>query len=533
MSNDPLPQSQPQLAECSAILREELKSWEKSFAAINGRKAGRDDIKSDRSIASKYKEYRKLRDRLSNKHDPPPESGPPIETGPSTTSRKRNGPPQHVHTPRRLPPSTPSRGIHPADLDPYDSPLSVRKLLFANEPRTSIGPTPQRNGKVLGLFDLLEEDKVDSPSRMRRGALLDGSSNVLVTPRKGGAGAEGRSGWKSGGSTPAARTPVSSSKRRLYEAFTTPLKRQKLGAVDGGSSVSDAQFATPSFLRRDNQGAGLFSTTGDDGEPTPASPVIRMPAKPPVRGLSSMLAQLRQMEDKALDDEMDILREIEMGNTRQPAKPSSGVTPIALPQGNQTKPSGELPTNTSATEATGGGGVEGDEKPVLGRNGKPLKVWKKRGQKRTTRRVILRPVRMKPRSNPEPATVDDGDASGDELQATVTGDASTSRTNGKGFIDDDDDDEPPEVDDNHVPAPTTDNGDSRKNDASRKHHDTRGNRSTTNHNNPQEGGGAKEGPAKRAVKKVNSQAHANFRRLKLRNKNSKGKGRGMSFKRRR
>jgi DNA replication regulator SLD2 len=137
---------------------------------------------------------------------------------------------------------------------------------------------------------------------------------------------------------------------------------------------------------------------------------------------------------------------------------------------------------------------------------------------------------MKPRSNPEPATVDDGDASGDELQATVTGDASTSRTNGKGFIDDDDD-EPPEVDDNHVPAPTTDNGDSRKNDASRKHHDTRGNRSTTNHNNPQEG--AKEGPAKRAVKKVNSQAHANFRRLKLRNKNSKGKGRGMSFKRRR
>jgi hypothetical protein len=140
---------------------------------------------------------------------------------------------------------------------------------------------------------------------------------------------------------------------------------------------------------------------------------------------------------------------------------------------------------------------------------------------------------MEPKSNPEPTTIDDGDASGDELQATVTADAATSRTSGKDFVDDDDDDddEPPEVDDNYAPAPTTDDGDSRKNDASRKHRDAGGNRSNTNHDNSREGG-AKKGPAKRAVKMVNPQAHANFRRLKLRNKNSKGKG-GMGFKKRR
>jgi hypothetical protein len=50
MSNDPQPQ--PQLAERSAILREELKAWEKLFAASYGRKAGRDDIKKDRSIGT-------------------------------------------------------------------------------------------------------------------------------------------------------------------------------------------------------------------------------------------------------------------------------------------------------------------------------------------------------------------------------------------------------------------------------------------------------------------------------------------------
>ncbi|KAH0553207.1 hypothetical protein GP486_006620, partial [Trichoglossum hirsutum] len=476
MSNDPQPQQpQPQLAERSAVLREELKAWEKSFAAINGRKAGRDDIKKDRSIASKYKEYRKLRDRLSDNHNPPPESGPPIETGPSTTARERKGPPQHGHTPRRLPPSTPSRDIHPADLDPYDSPLSARKLLFANEPRTSIGPTPQRNGKVLGLFDLLEDDKADSK---RRGTLLDSSSNVQVTPRKGGTGAKGHSEWKSGGLTPSARTPASSSKRRLYESFSTPSKRQKQGVTDGGGSVSDTQFATPPFLRRDRLGSGMFSTTTEDGNPIPASPVIRMPAKPPVRGLSSMLAQLRQMEDEALDDEMDVLREMEMENTGQPAKPSSSVTksaPAALSQDNQTKPSGETSTDMSAAASIATGGSEGGEKPALGRNGKPLKVWKKRGQKRTTRRVILRPVRIKPKSNPEP-TIDDSDTSGGESQATVTTDATAttaSRPNGKhsSINDGDDDDEPPEGDgdDDYAPAAptTTDDGASRKKNSRR------------------------------------------------------------------
>ncbi|MBN0049412.1 hypothetical protein JS756_36315, partial [Streptomyces actuosus] len=62
--------------------------------------------------------------------------------------------------------ATPSqpRTTHPSQLDPYDSPSALHRLF---SPRThqqsstplkaAVGPTPQRDGKALGLFDLLSE----------------------------------------------------------------------------------------------------------------------------------------------------------------------------------------------------------------------------------------------------------------------------------------------------------------------------------------------------------------------------------------
>ncbi|KAH0542109.1 hypothetical protein FGG08_003489 [Glutinoglossum americanum] len=529
MSNDPQPQPQPELAERSTTLREELKAWEKSFVASNGRKAGRDDIKRDRSIASKYKEYNKLRDRLSNKHTLPSEPSPPTKPSPSTTNKKRKAVSQHAHThtPRRLPPSTPSRDVHPADLDPYDSPLSVRKLLFVNEPRTCIRPTPQKNGKVLGLFDLLEENKADSPLKTRKGALLDGSSNVQATPRRGG-GADGRLGWKSEGSTPVARTPASSGKRRLYEAFNTPLKRQRLGDGDGGPAL-DAQFATPSFLRRDKQGVSMLSTIGEDGEPIPVSPIVRMPAKPPIRGLSSMLARLRQIEDEALDEEMDVLREMELEASGQPTKLSSTKSvSTALAGDGQVAPGDGTPNNANDSESRDGVGDGVGEKPVLGRDGKPLKVWKKKGQKRTTRRVILRPVRMRPKHTPGLA-IDESDTGGEETKAASTANATTSKSSRKDTADNGD----YELSDVDINALARTGDDGSQDETSKNSHNTKDSSRNTESNASQEG--AKASLARRAVKKISSQAHANFRRLKLRNKNSKGKGSGgrMGFKRRR
>jgi hypothetical protein len=102
---------------------------------------------------------------------------------------------------------------------------------------------------------------------------------------------------------------------------------------------------------------------------------------------------------------------------------------------------------------------------------------------------------MKPKSAPELA-IDDSDADGEDIQAAPTADAS--RTSGKDVADDGD--EPTDV-----------------------------------RNSPNKETSTKEGRSRRTVKKIGSQAHANFRRLKLRNKNSKGKTGGgrMSFMRRR
>jgi 26S proteasome regulatory subunit N12 len=99
------------------------------------------------------------------------------------------------------------------------------------------------------------------------------------------------------------------------------------------------------------------------------------------------------MEDEALDDEMDVLREMEMESSGQTIKPSPGVTKsatTALAGDGQFTPSSGAPNNTNDTEAIGGDDNEVDEKPALGRDGKQLKVWKKKGQKRTTRRVICK-----------------------------------------------------------------------------------------------------------------------------------------------
>ncbi|KFY06477.1 hypothetical protein V491_08602, partial [Pseudogymnoascus sp. VKM F-3775] len=56
------------LTEQSVALRQELKVWEREFAAgNNGQKAGREDIKQNSHIAQKYKDYNRIRDILAGK----------------------------------------------------------------------------------------------------------------------------------------------------------------------------------------------------------------------------------------------------------------------------------------------------------------------------------------------------------------------------------------------------------------------------------------------------------------------------------
>ncbi|MCJ1362263.1 DNA replication regulator sld2 [Acarospora aff. strigata] len=541
----------------STNLRQELKDWEKSFSAANeGRKAGRDDIKEHPTIASKYKEYTKLRDILSGKASSQRSSSPPpaqpVQSS-QRASRKRKHPPPHtdqtqIQTPRKLPrheltPSKPTP-LHPSHLDPYDSPSSIRRLFTASHLRTSIGPTPQRDGKVLGLFESFPD--AYSPLRTSLAAVPTNAQTLNLnqtTPSKPRAtpNDQGRAGsisdLDSAIKRKQSRTPTSTGKRFLLDTYTfatpTAARRRTLDPFTGEppTSISKLQFSTPAFLRRDSRPlrpslAENGDENDDDDVAAMTSPVaVRMPpskAKPFVRGLSSMLAGLRRMEDERLDEEMDILRDVEMGaeadvgGARRDSRGSGGGV---LVRDSQVQGQGlgygqdEDTAGTALSMPLGvdrGSSDDDNDDDTSDHNSetqsrsrsrtypdrKNQKLYKKKGQKRTTRRVTMKPSRAKPK--PEPAWPEPSSPTTDKKVYDM-------------HHPPDDDVPPPESQERSAAAAT--------------------------------GTGTAAGETKTGKKKkkkmVAATAHANFTRLKLRGKGAKprpsgaGGGRGGRFGRRR
>src|SRR5690606_16521336 len=84
----------------------------------------------------------------------------------------------------------------------------------------------------------------------------------------------------------------------------TPLKRTP--AVD--------PFSTPSFLRTSSftNTLTLKNTADMIGSPEVLQP-MGLRRKPLAKGLSHLMADLRKMQDEALDEDMDLLNEIEGG----------------------------------------------------------------------------------------------------------------------------------------------------------------------------------------------------------------------------
>ena len=112
---------------------------------------------------------------------------------------------------------------------------------------------------------------------------------------------------------------------------------------------------------------------------------------------------------------------------------------------------------------------------------------------------------MKPKPAPE-LGIDDTDAS-EEAQATLTNSAAGLRSGEEDVIDEGGDDEQSDFQ----------MDESQEGKVSKKGHSTKDGNKTKSKEK-------KESFAKRSVRKISSQAHANFRRLKLRNKGSKGTG---------
>ncbi|KAJ5801053.1 uncharacterized protein N7518_003121 [Penicillium psychrosexuale] len=390
-------------------VRAELKTWEKAFSSANrGRKAGRDDIKQNADIAAKYKEYSRLKaleaslSRRENSRQEGYES--------HSKKRKHASPPSQDSTSLQVTPRKSSRGLfatpsnnrtkhHPAQLDPYDSPSTLRRLFSPSTHRqglpapsplkAAIGPTPQRDGKTLGLFDMLSESggSGGTPSATRRTNNLAAAFRTPSKRKPVSTNPEAPEEEPQQETPRLARTPASETKQfYLANLFATPTTMRyaaMVEATDNADSQStnllnpaheispqEAQSGTPSFLRRSNSGRypPLSAKHGGPG----LSPIVsRKPQRFASKGLTHLVQGLRDMEEERMDDDWDVMREME---EEAEAEEAAKIQ------------------------------VEDSQGPDVNRK------YKKKGQKRTTRRVIMRPVihqpKPKPKPNPAPANED-------------------------------------------------------------------------------------------------------------------------------
>ncbi|KAL2441368.1 DNA replication regulator sld2 [Exophiala dermatitidis] len=462
-------------------LRASLKDFERNFAAANnGRKPGKEDIKADATIAAKYKEYNKVRDVLAGKLSLDTLYAPPAP--PPHQSRRRHTRTDSAIslTPRRPrngngTKGTPSKArLHPNEIDPYDAPpasASPKVILSA------IGPTPRRDGTVLGIFDLLPRSgstvkttiSQDTPASRKRkiDALVEAqdenrnpNSNLPVaqTPshrrrssRTMDGGAEEplptttttpRSCLNTGRRLQHSKTPVSEGKKFMLNHFfatpsavrfatmmhddteepdhdvelhaegtpaKTPLRDTVLGL-----SPSSKHDATPPYLKRSfsfkerllSASASADSATVSSSSlkhavtsPTAsrAGPRTLRQAKFGPKPLSQMIAELQNQnenqtqtqsaeqvyhDDQEDEESLEALRELE----------SNEVNVLI------------------GDSQVGGNGNHADHSLNL----EPVRTYKKKGQKRTTRRVIMRPVRMKPAAAPKFVAAADDDEDDDD-----------------------------------------------------------------------------------------------------------------------
>ncbi|KAK6699843.1 DNA replication regulator sld2 [Fusarium graminearum] len=426
----------------SQQLRIDLKTWETDWAKSHeGKKPGRGDIKANEDIAAKYKQYNKVRDILSGK------ISPPSKHAPKSTKRKSDGLSAQTPIKQNKHIETPAKNrTQNHDEDLMNTPAISRKL-FSPTSVTSVGPTPQRDGQVLGLFDLLVEKELGTPSKKDSATKTGSARKVDATPSKRSAATDDDEDERLG------RTPMSSSKRQRLDHFLTPLKN-KDGNKDAAtpSSVSKLQFDTPAFLKRNT--LPVLEENGDFDAPAP----LRLPRKPFARGLSEIVASLRKVEEESLDDDLDALRDIEDGGMGEP-KPKT-----LFPS----KPKDDILVDDNEARQLPLGGFDDEgvyDSPVEGDN--PTRVYKKKGQKRTTRMAKMRPVRV---NRPENMAANpQSDVENDEIQAGG-------------------EDAGSDFDDIVEKKPAQ----------------------------------KKEGTVKKAARKVNELAHANFQRLKLRNHGAKG-----------
>jgi DNA replication regulator SLD2 len=366
-------------------LRIELKTWEKEFTATNGgKRPGREDIKNNAEIgmqmprhheqgqytnthsltAAKYREYDKLRRPSTKQSEPLPTATQHATPKKAVFAATPQKPTSHFLLPNLQLQPQPDE-----DEEPEPTPAAIRMHL---------GPTPQRDGQLLSLFD----DLPSTTTKPSRAALKSiGANATNFTPSK-----PSQPIFTSPLENPYNRTPASSSKRFLLDSYisTTPLKRKRDDQdADAHATPSSSAkgLSTPAFLRRSSNKLimdTLVEEAENDDHAIKSLNLRGRITQPPfkkrgmVRSLSSLIQGLRQQEDDQLDEQLEMMREMEVGvPTQQQSSVQVQDSQVVMPLG---------PDRGFESEES-----EEDAQQQTGIFRKP---WKKKGLKRQTKRVI-------------------------------------------------------------------------------------------------------------------------------------------------
>lgn len=253
------------------------------------------------------------------------------------------------------------------------------------------------------------------------------------------------------------------------------------------------------------------------------------------------------MVDEAYEDEEDVLRELEGSAPASTANPAisnpnstgnNDGTAIRVAesqaQPNNNKPK-EKPALLSAFDDPSLYDSDSDANTEgVGRDGLPLRIYKKKGQKRTTRKVNIKPTRTK---RPASAANLDNDATCSDSEDEIVKETQYQYNNnqpppeaadllrsGSEFDEDDGDEDEAGASEFEELSKVSSKKKGKKNNAAEK--------KTTR--TKEKRGDEKAGVIKKTVRKIKATAHANFKSLKLRNTGAKGgPGYNSRFRRRR
>lgn len=259
-------------------LRVELKVWERAFEKQHGHKPTPADVKANSEISAKYKLYHKSFRTKST-------SSVNENVGPT---KKRT---EYVSPAKALKEITPQKNRQDDGLTPVKR-LSLHDVEI-------VGPTPQLNGRMLGLFDGVQEN---TPISLKRKSDWPNNSAeakrrqtpIKFTPRKPSLESLSPAEYLSSLQlqtdirSPMQETPTKSTST-LRSRFSTP--------VTQSSSVSNHHnFATPAFLR---------PTAGPINSPqSPSLPWERLPGK--IKGFSALISDFKANQQHILKQEVEI-----------------------------------------------------------------------------------------------------------------------------------------------------------------------------------------------------------------------------------